>query len=69
MGQNPVKAKIESIAPTNPVNRNQIGLMKYPRSELPSTKIPARSLMNRSRYHVFVSAMYMTSSLLFPSFP
>jgi hypothetical protein len=53
-GQKPVKAKMVSMAPTEPVNRNQSGCTKKP-----STKIPANSLINRSRYHVFVSALYI----------
>jgi hypothetical protein len=59
MGQKPVKAKIVSMAPTKPVKMNQSGCTKKPRNVLPSTKMPAKSLINLSRYHVFVSAMYI----------
>jgi hypothetical protein len=60
MGQKPVKAKIKSIAPTKPANRNQAGFTKYPRSELPSRKVPARSLMIRD-VHVFLLGIERTN--------
>jgi hypothetical protein len=62
IGQKPVKAKIVSITPTKAVKMNQFGLTNIPRSELPSTNSPAMRRINLSRYHVFVSAKYITLS-------